>query len=158
MKTAIVTGSFDPITIGHYDIIVRAKELFPRVIVAVLDNSEKHFSVSAEKRFLSVKECFSANPEITVIEWNGLLADLVLQTEEPVIVRGARNTFDFEYEHMIFEINRDLAGVETVLLPAKREYEYISSTFVRELIKYNKPLDGYVPEKAIKVLIGQMHE
>jgi len=154
MKTAIVTGSFDPITIGHYDIIERANALFSKVIVAVLDNTEKHFVYSAEKRFLSVKECFSDNANITVRLWNGLLADLVLQTESPVIVRGARNTCDFEYERMIFEINRDLAGAETVLLAAKREYEYISSTFVRELIKYKRPLDGYVPKRAIEVLNG----
>ncbi|MDD4163786.1 MAG: pantetheine-phosphate adenylyltransferase [Eubacteriales bacterium] len=152
MKTAIVMGSFDPVTIGHYDIIKRAKALFPKVIVVVLDNSEKNFLFSSEKRFMSVKACFSDDKDVSVILWNGLFADLVLQTENPVIVRGARTAVDFEYERMLHEINRELSGAETVILPSKRENEYISSTFVRELIKYNKPLAGYVPDKAIEVL------
>ncbi|HAN20267.1 MAG: pantetheine-phosphate adenylyltransferase [Clostridiales bacterium GWF2_36_10] len=152
MKTAIVTGSYDPITTGHFDLIKRASELFPRVIVAVLDNTEKRFLFNTEKRFLSVKACFSHNANITVRLWNGLLADLVLQTENPVIVRGARNTLDFEYERILFEINRELADAESIILPAKKEYEFISSTFVRELIKYKRPLTGYVPDKAIEIL------
>lgn len=158
MKTAIVTGSFDPITIGHYDLIRRASELFPRVIVAVLDNTEKRFLFSSQKRFLSVKSCFADNPNITVRLWNGLLADLVLQTENAVIIRGARNSSDFEYERTLFEINRSLAGAESIILPAKKEYEYISSTFVRELIKYKRPLTGYVPENAIDILKGENDE
>lgn len=152
MKTAIVTGSFDPITIGHFDLIKRACELFPKVVVAVLDNTEKRFLFSAEKRFLSVKACFEDNARITVRLWNGLLADLVAQTEEPVIIRGARNAGDFEYEHMLFEINRALVAAESIVLPSKKEYGFISSTFVRELIKYNRPLEGYVPKKAIEVI------
>ncbi|PKM62537.1 MAG: pantetheine-phosphate adenylyltransferase [Firmicutes bacterium HGW-Firmicutes-21] len=153
MKTAIVTGSFDPITMGHFDVIERASQLFSQVIVAVLDNTEKRFLFSAEKRFQSVLECFKDNTNISVRLWNGLLADLVTQIENPVIVRGARNAGDFEYERMLFEINRSLAGAESIVLPAKKEYEFISSTFVKELIKYKKPLYGYVPNEAIEVLI-----
>ena len=151
MKTAIVTGSFDPITIGHYDIIQRAAALFSKVVVAVLDNTDKHMVFSAKQRLDSVKECFDDCDNITVKLWQGLLADLVVQTQKPVIVRGARNAGDFEYERMLFEINRELSGAETVILPAKKEYEFISSGFVKELIKYKKPLDGYVPARAIEV-------
>ncbi len=154
MKTAIVTGSFDPITAGHYDIIMRAAELFPRVTVLVLDNTEKHFYFSPEKRLKSVQKCFEDMDRVNVLLWNGLLADFVLQNGNPVIIRGARNSVDFEYERMLYEINRALAGAESVILPAKKEYEYVSSTFVRELLKYGKPLDGYVPEKAIEVLLS----
>lgn len=153
LKTAIVTGSFDPITVGHYDVIMRAAELFPRVTVAVLDNTEKRFYFSPEKRLKSVQKCFEDNNRVDVLLWNGMLADFILQVDQPVIVRGARNSVDFEYERMLYEINRTLAGVESVILPAKKEYEYISSTFVRELLKYDKPLDGYVPAKAIEVLM-----
>jgi pantetheine-phosphate adenylyltransferase len=151
MKTAIVTGSFDPITIGHYDIIQRAAALFSKVVVAVLDNTEKRMLLSAKQRLDSVKECFDDCDNITVKPWQGLLADLVMQTDNPVIIRGARNAGDFEYERMLFEINRELSGAETVILPAKKEYEFISSGFVKELIKYKKPLDGYVPARAIEV-------
>jgi pantetheine-phosphate adenylyltransferase len=154
LKTAIVTGSFDPITAGHYDIIMRAAELFPRVTVAVLDNTEKRFYFSPEKRLKSVQKCFEDKSKVDVLLWNGLLADFVLQTEDPVIIRGARNSVDFEYERMLFEINRQLSGVESIVLPAKKEFEYISSTFVRELLKYGKPLNGYVPQKAIEVLLS----
>lgn len=154
MKTAIVTGSFDPITNGHYDLILRAAALFPKVIVAVLDNTEKHLLFRSQKRYLSVKRCFDAVPNVEVLLWDGLLADLAEQTADAVIVRGARNAVDFDYEKMLFEINRTLSGVESVILPAKKEYEFISSTFVKELIKYKKPIDGFVPERAIEVLIS----
>lgn len=153
MKTAVITGSFDPITVGHFDIINRAAELFPAVLVAVLNNSEKSFLFSEERRFGSAKACFEDNDKVKVVLWDGLLAELLATVENPVIVRGARGAFDFEYEKMLFEINRELSGTESIVLPAKREYEFISSTFVRELIKYGRPLKGYVPDKAAEVLL-----
>lgn len=153
-NTAIVTGSFDPITVGHIDIIERADTLFERVIVAVLDNTAKHTMFSAEQRLFSVRSCFMNRAGVEVVLENGLLADFAAATENAVIVRGARNTMDFEYEKTLFEINKSLCGVDTVVLPAKKEYEFISSSFVKELIKYGKDTSEYIPKAAADILFG----
>lgn len=149
--TAIVTGSFDPITIGHEDIINRASKLFGFVIVAVANNPEKTAMFSADERFEAVSAVFEGRADVKVIKFSGLAASLA-QKESGVIIRGARGSFDFEYEKTLFEINRELFGVDTVVLPSKAEYSFISSAFVRELISHGHPYEKYIPESAAKYL------
>jgi pantetheine-phosphate adenylyltransferase len=152
MRTAIISGTFDPITVGHLDVIVRASKLFDRVVVAVSANSEKKCVFPDGIRFASVKACV-ADIENAVVELcDGLLAEFCMKYDNPVIVRGARNGSEFDYERSLFVINKNLGTPETVVLPAESGMDHISSTYVRELIKYKKSLAGAVPDGAIKVI------
>ncbi len=152
MRTGIITGTFDPITVGHQDLILRSAELFENITVVVLNNSDKTTMFTPQERFAAVKACFPDSSKVSVVLWEGLLADFVGRVDNPVIIRGVRNTLDFEYEKMMHDINKTLAEVETVLLPTKPDHYFISSGFVRELLRYKKPVSGFVPERAIEVL------
>ena len=143
--TAVIPGSFDPITAGHADIILR-------VIVAVSPNSEKKSLFPAGTRLAAVKAAIAHIPGAEAVLLPGLLSDFAAENSA-VIVKGARGACDFDYEKSLYDINGALGGIETVILPARKELQFISSTFVRELIKYNRPLDGYVPAEAIPLLV-----
>ena len=150
-NTAVISGSFDPITSGHIDLIKRALEIFGKVIVAVCDNSEKKYMFSQPVRLEAVKASVRQFEGVEVVCLDGLLAEFV-KSVDGVLVKGARNGVDFDYEKNLFDINYELSGVETVVFPASVEFQFVSSTFVRELVKYNRPLDGYVPKEAIPYL------
>ncbi len=152
MKTAIISGTFDPITVGHLDVIERASKLFDRVVVAVSSNTEKKCFLPDEIRFEAAKQSVAHLENVSVELCNGLLAEFCKKYEEPVIVRGARTGSEFDYERSLFVINKGLGAPETVVLPAESGMDHISSTYVRELIKYNKSLVGAVPDGAIKVI------
>ncbi|MBR5277975.1 MAG: pantetheine-phosphate adenylyltransferase [Clostridia bacterium] len=152
MKTAIISGTFDPITIGHMDIITRAADMFGSVVIAVSANSEKKCFLPDEGRTEAVAESVKHIPNVKVMQVNGLLAEFCKQFNNPVIVRGARSGSEFDYERSLFIINKGLGTPETVILPAESGMDHISSTYVRELIKYGKPLDEVVPQAAIKVI------
>ena len=156
MRTAIISGSFDPITVGHIDIIARASKLFDKVVVAISPNSEKKgflpFDIQLEAVRASVKDI--AN--VSVVQIEGLLAEFCKSFENPVIVRGARNGTDFDYERSLFVINKGLSGIDSVILPAESGMDHISSTYVRELIKYNKPYDSAIPSGALEVISGYL--
>lgn len=152
MKTAIISGTFDPITVGHMDIIVRASKLFDKVVIAVSANTEKHCFLTDEGRLESVKKSVCQYSNVEVKQVNGLLAEFCKQYENPVIVRGARNGSEFDYERSLFVINKGLGAPETIILPSESGMDHISSTYVRELIKYDKPLEGAVPQGAIEVI------
>ena len=152
MKTAVISGTFDPITIGHMDVIKRAAVLFDKVVVAVSANTEKRCFLPDEVRILSVESSVEGMPNVSVRKCEGLLAEFCNQFENPVIVRGARTGSEFDYERSLFVINKGLGAPETIILPAESGMDHISSTYVRELIKYNKSLAEAVPEGAIRVI------
>lgn len=152
MRTAIVSGTFDPITVGHLDVIKRASLLFDKVVVAVSVNTEKNSIFPDEVRVEAVKAAVKTVENTEVGLCNGLLAEFCARYENPVIVRGARNGSEFDYERSLFVINNALGIPETVILPAESGMDHISSTYVRELIKYGKPIDGVVPTGAKEVL------
>lgn len=152
MRTAIISGTFDPITIGHLDVIIRASKLFERVVVAVSKNTEKKCLLSDEVRLKAVEACLNGIENAKAELCEGLLAEFCNRYENPVIVRGARNGSEFDYERSLFIINQNLGSLETVVLPAESGMDHISSTYVRELIKYGKSLSGAVPENAIAVI------
>ena len=129
MKIAIYPGSFDPITLGHLDIIRRAALCFDKVYVCVMDNcNKKAHMFPAEKLF------------------RGLLADYAREKDARIIVKGLRNATDFDQEYQMAAINRGIwADLETVFLPASIAYQHFSSTMVREMIRYGQPLEKYVP-------------
>ncbi len=152
MKTAIISGTFDPITVGHYDVIVRAAALFERVVVAVSANTEKQGFLPDEVRLEAAKASVIGIENAEVVKCDGLLADFCRKYENPVIVRGARNGSEYDYERSLFIINKGLGAPETIVLPAESGMDHISSTYVRELIKYNKSLKDSVPEGARQVI------
>lgn len=155
MKTALITGSFDPVTVGHTDIIRRATEIFDSVTVALCHNTEKKymFNLDERQKLLSLAVADMKNVNVTVC--HGLIADLAAEVGASVIVRGIRNPADLSYETDLATINRGLGShPETVLLPAKPEFLHISSSYVRDMIKYRQPLDGIIPKNATEYLLS----
>lgn len=153
MKTCVIPGSFDPFTLGHRDMVVRAARLFDRVYVAIMINTEKKGMLDfATRKALAEVSCADI-PGVTVITAEGILCDLCTALGADAIVKGARDTSDFAYEKQLADINRRICpGLETVLLTARPENECLSSTFARDMIKYGRPLDGIIHPDAIKLL------
>lgn len=156
-KIAVVSGSFDPITVGHADIIKRAETIFGKVVIVVSRNSEKSGLLTEDARLESVKAAFKDDENVEVIKLEGLFSVLV-KSLDGVIVRGLRSVSDFDYEKPMAFMNKDLEGVETVFLPASPEYEFISSTFVRDLIRYGRDISPYVPAGAAEVIINEINK
>ena len=152
MRTAIVSGTFDPITVGHLNVIERAAILFDKVVVAVSVNSEKNGFLPDDIRVRAVEASVSHLGNAEVALCDGLLAEFCQKYENPVIVRGVRNGSDFDYEHGLFVINQGLGVAETVMLPAQSGMEHISSTYARELIKFNLNTESIIPESAYHVM------
>ncbi len=148
MRHAIVTGSFDPVTAGHADLIARASALFDRVTVVILANAEKpsgYFSASERLRF--VEETIAGMENADAVVYGGLTSDIARELGAKFIVRGARSATDFDYEYgLAFIMKRFDPALETVILPSRPEYAMISSTYVRELLRYGCPLGDAVPE------------
>ncbi len=161
MRRALIPGSFDPPTTGHLDMIRRTAYLFDEVYVVVFDNSEKRKMFTAGERLkLITLACAPLAEEkglgrILSDLSEGMLSDYAAEYKIDAIIKGARNASDFDYEYWLSIINRSFyPAFETLIMPAKAEYQHISSTVVRELIKYGKPLNGYVPDEIIDFLTG----
>ena len=154
MKTAIYPGSFDPITLGHLDIIRRAALCFDKVFVCVMDNCDKKSHLfPAEKRLEMLRRSVEELPNVEAELYRGLLADYAREKGGHVIVKGLRNATDFDLEYQMAAINRGIwAELETVFLPASVEYQHFSSTMVREMIRYRQPLEKYVPRAVAEEL------
>lgn len=158
MRTAIISGTFDPITVGHYDVIARAAKLFDKVVVAVAHNSEKKCMFPEDVRVAAIKASIKDIENVSVMLCDGLLAEFCCRFESPVIVRGARSGSEFDYERALFVINKDLGVPETIVLPAQSGIDHISSTYVRELIKFKKTINGAVPVGACEILEGYLNK
>lgn len=152
MKTAIISGTFDPMTVGHINVIKRASRLFDRVVVAVSANSEKKCFLPDEIRLAVAAESIKNIENAEAYLCDGLLAEFCNRFENPIIVRGARTGGEFDYERTLFVINKNLGVPETVVLPAESGMEHISSTYVRELIKYKRPIDDAVSVGAKQII------
>ena len=153
MKTCVIPGSFDPFTLGHRDMVVRAARLFDRVYVAIMINTEKKGMLDFATRKAVAEVSCADIPGVTVITAEGVLCDLCTALGADAIVKGARDTSDFAYEKQLADINRRICpGLETVILTARPENECLSSTFARDMIKYGRPLDGIIHPDAIKLL------
>lgn len=146
-KTAVVPGSFDPVTLGHFRLVLQASELFDRVAVALMDNPGKKYCFSTDTRVDFCREAFSSLGNVTVSFFDGQLADVCKKVGAEVIVKGVRNCIDFEYEYDYFVWNRAISGgINTIFLPSEPELRYVSSSAVRELLRIGAPLSGSVPE------------
>lgn len=148
MSTAIFPGSFDPVTIGHLDLVTRAAHVFDEVIVAVGVNPGKRGWLTVEQRVdLLAQAIAEENPHanIRVISFEGLLVDAAKEAGADVIVKGVRTARDFDSEYAQAAANRDLSGIETMLLPSSPQWQYISSTLVREIHASGGSIRRYVP-------------
>ena len=150
MRKAIFPGSFDPITLGHQDIINRALPLFDEIVIAIGVNADKKYMFSLEDRKRFIEKTFQNEPKISVITYEGLTIDLCHKINANFILRGLRNPADFEFEKAIAHTNRRLSKIETVFLLTAAKTSYISSSIVRDVIRNNGEYELLVPE-AVRV-------
>jgi pantetheine-phosphate adenylyltransferase len=145
MNKAIFPGSFDPITLGHVDIINRGVTLFDEVIIAIGENSSKNYMFSLEERIAFIETTFKDNPKVSVVSYSGLTIDFCKAIGVEFILRGLRNPADFEFEKAIAHTNRHLSTLETVFLLTSAQTSFISSSIVREIIRYDGTYKKLVP-------------
>ncbi|NEV94095.1 pantetheine-phosphate adenylyltransferase [Psychroflexus sp. YR1-1] len=149
MRRAVFPGSFDPITLGHYDIIVRGLTLFDEIILAIGVNSDKKYMFTLEERKSFLEETFKDEPKIKVDTYQGLTVNYCLKENADFILRGLRNPADFEFEKAIAHTNRKLEKIETVFLLTSSGKSYISSSIVRDVIRHNGDYSALVPDAVI---------
>lgn len=150
MKRAIFPGSFDPITLGHYDIISRGVKLFDEVIVAIGINADKKYMFTIEQRQKFIEEAFKDEPKVKITTYSGLTVDYCKEVNAKFILRGLRNPADFEFEKAIAHTNRKLSKIETVFLLTASKTSFISSSIVRDVIRNGGNYSVLVP-KSVKV-------
>lgn len=160
MRTAVCSGSFDPITLGHLDIISRAAACFDRIWVCVSPNAEKRSQMfTPEQKLEMVNAAVTKLPNVQAELWPGLLADFAREHGAVAIVRGVRNGMDFDLECQLARINGGLCpGLETLLLPAAAEYQHFSSSMAREMIRYGQPLEKYLPAPVAELVVNFKRE
>ena len=151
MTTAICPGSFDPITLGHVDIIRRAAEIFDEVVVCVMHNAAKKSPMfTLEEKLSMARRAVEEYPNVRVDSYDGLLTEYVRRFDKPVVVKGLRAASDFDYEFQMNMINKRLnPTVETMFLTASERYTFLSSSIVREVAQYGAELKGLVPDAII---------
>ncbi len=147
-KIALFPGSFDPFTKGHEDIVLRSLQLFDEVVIAIGHNTSKKRYFDIEMMVDKIRSAFKGNDRIKVELYDELTADLALKFGARFLIRGLRNTTDFEYENSISQVNRYLnEGLETVFLITSPEYAHISSTIIREVHRYDGDISPFIPYK-----------
>ena len=145
MKRAIFPGTFDPFTIGHYSVVERALTFMDEIIIGIGVNEKKHTWFPTEKRVRMIEKLYADNPRIRVEAYDGLTVDFARMREAQFIIRGIRTVHDFEYEETIADINRKLAGVETILLFTDPVLTSITSPIGRQLLSYCKDVSTFLP-------------
>ncbi len=157
MRTAIYPGTFNPITYGHLDILKRAIRIFPKVIVATTEGAEKDSFFTLEERIQLLKEVTSGLSNVEVCSFDGLLIDFAKQKGASVIIRGLRETTDFEYEFQMALMNRRICDeIETVFFVTNLEYLYLSSSLVREIASRGGDVSPFVPEPVENAIIQKL--
>lgn len=157
MSVAVYPGSFDPVTLGHYDIIKRSAKMFDHVIIGVLNNTSKTPLFSLEERVNMLKDTVSDLDNVSVESFNGLLVDFVRKKNTNIIIRGLRALTDFDLEMQMAQSNRMVApDVDTVFLSTSLEYSYLSSSVVKEYARYDVDLNEFVPKCVVSKLLDKM--
>ncbi len=144
---AVYPGSFDPFHMGHVDIVSRASQIFPRLVVGILENTGKNAVFDPAERADMIRQLYAGNPAIEVRSFSGLLVNFLKEIDATVVIRGMRAVSDFEYEFQMALMNRRLyPQAETVFMTPKEEYTYLSSRLVREVVALGGDVTGLVPE------------
>lgn len=151
MKTCLFPGTFDPITLGHTDIIDRGIDLFDKIVIGIGLNSNKAPMFKLEDRIAWIKEIYKNEPKIEVASYTGLTIDFCKQIDAKYILRGIRYVSDFEYEKAIADANRTIAPeIETIFLTPVPKYSSIASTLVRDIYKYGGDVSSFLPEAVLE--------
>jgi len=146
MKKAVFPGSFDPITIGHVDIVERGIKVFDEIIIAIGDNTDKKYMFPKEKRVEFVKQTFNNYDNIKIESYDGLTVDFCKKNNIEFMIRGLRNPADFEFEKSIALTNREMTDIETIFFLTSPENSFISSSIVRDLIRNNGDYKLFIPK------------
>ena len=158
VRRAACPGSFDPVTNGHLDIISRAADLYDEVVVAVLINRSKSGLFTVEERMAMLTEVTADYGNVRVDSFHGLLVDYCRAHEIPVIVKGLRAVSDFDYELQMAQMNRGLAGVDTLFMPTNPEYSFLASSLVKEIATYGGDVSSLLPVSVYKRLLSRLDE
>ena len=152
IRHAVIPGSFDPVTMGHLDVIERAAAMFERVYVTAFSNADKKGSMFSAEEKLHMLQLATAHLDNVICSVESGLTAVFAKEHDAVIIKGIRNGTDLDYEMTMYGINRAVEGVDTMFVPAKQEYMHISSTFVREMLRYEHDFEGLVPAPVYRYL------
>ncbi|WKD61072.1 Phosphopantetheine adenylyltransferase [Corynebacterium ciconiae DSM 44920] len=155
---AVCPGSFDPVTLGHLDIITRSAASFDEVVVLITHNPHKHGMFTAEERAQLVTEATTHLPNVSVDTWTGLLVDYTQREGIDVIVKGLRSSLDYEYELPMAHMNKRLCGIDTFFLLTEQHYGHISSTLCKEVARYGGDVSSMLPEPVAQAMNAKLSE
>jgi pantetheine-phosphate adenylyltransferase len=158
MRRAVCPGSFDPVTLGHLDVIERAANLFDEVVVAVLINKKKQGLFAVEERIAMLEEVTSALPNVRADSFHGLLVDYCRDHDVKAIVKGLRAVTDFDYELQMAQMNQRLSGVDTLFMSTSPEYSFVSSSLVKEVATYGGDVAHLLPSSVHRQLLDRIAE
>jgi pantetheine-phosphate adenylyltransferase len=157
IRKVLCPGSFDPVTNGHLDIISRCAQLYDEVVVAVFINQTKTSLFTVEERHELLTEVTAAFPNVRIDTFHGLVVDYCKEHDIPVIVKGMRAVSDFEYELQMAQMNRGLAGIDTLFMPTNPEYSFLASSLVKEIARWGGDVSSLVPANVLKRLAEKDH-
>lgn len=146
-RVALFPGTFDPFTVGHRSLVSRGLELVDEIVISIGINDKKLTYFSLEKRLEAIRNLYQDDPRVKVMSYNSLTVDFAEEVGAGFILRGIRTVNDFEYEKSIADVNRKLTGIETFILFTEPEHTHISSSIVRELLRYGKDISLFVPKE-----------
>jgi pantetheine-phosphate adenylyltransferase len=153
VRIGVCPGSFDPVTLGHLDIIERGSRIVDRLVVGVLENSAKSPMFTVEERIALLKKATEDLPNVEVLPFSGLLVDFLKEQSAAIVIRGLRAVTDFEYELQLAQANRSLLPqMETVFLTTNVSYSYISSTIVKDVLRHNGNVEHFVPASILDMI------
>jgi pantetheine-phosphate adenylyltransferase len=143
---AFYAGTFDPFTVGHHSIVMRALTIFPRVVIAIGQNADKTPFISLDQRLQYLHMLYADVPQVEIAVYEGLTVDAAREHRCTHLLRGVRSAADFEYERNIADANRDISGMETVILYSLPKYSFVSSSLVRDLMRHGHDVADYLPK------------